>query len=150
MLWWSWKLSHNAFTWHSGKANYWVTQIFKMHVYTLVWLKSDRIKFLVVGLKHLDYSIDSRITPACIRSIRLDSDFGREPEIKVGRLSSEITTSKNTIVHLVCVIIMYTIYKMYKDVASPRSSYAIFLECRGRVCCCWWRKEVSRRWLYYH
>ena len=27
------------------------------------------------GLKHLDYSIDSRITPACIRSIRLDSDF---------------------------------------------------------------------------
>ena len=27
------------------------------------------------GLKHLDHSIDSRITPACIRSIRLDSDF---------------------------------------------------------------------------
>ena len=47
-------------------------QIFKMHVYTLVWLKSDRIGFLIVELKHLDYSIDSRITPACIRSIRSD------------------------------------------------------------------------------
>ena len=43
-----------------------------MHVYTLVWLKSDRVGFLIVGLKHQDYSIDSRITPACIRSIRLD------------------------------------------------------------------------------
>ena len=27
-----------------------------MHVYTLVWLKSDWIWFLIVGLKHLDYS----------------------------------------------------------------------------------------------
>ena len=41
-----------------------------MHVYTLVWLKSDQIGFLIVGLKLLDYSIDSRITLACIRSIR--------------------------------------------------------------------------------
>ena len=47
------------------------------------------------------------------------------------RLCSEITAKKSAIVHLVCVIIMYTIYKMYKDVASSRSSYAIFLECRG-------------------
>ena len=47
-------------------------QICKMHVYTLVWLKSDRIRFLIVELKHPDYSIDSRITPACIRSIRSD------------------------------------------------------------------------------
>ena len=46
-----------------------------MHAYSLVWLKSDRIRFLIVGLKHLIYSIDSRITPACICSIRLDSDF---------------------------------------------------------------------------
>ena len=46
--------------------------IFKMHVYTLVWIKSDQIGFLIVGLKHLDYSIDSCITPACIHSIRLD------------------------------------------------------------------------------
>ena len=46
-------------------------------------------------------------------------------------LSSKITASKSAIVHLVCVIIMYTIYEMYKDVASSRSSYAIFLECRG-------------------
>ena len=43
-----------------------------MHVYTLVLLKSDWIGFLIVGLKNLDYSIDSHITPACIRSIRLD------------------------------------------------------------------------------
>ena len=42
------------------------------------------------------------------------------------RLSSKITASKCTIVHLVCVIIMYTIYEMYKDVVSPCSSYAIF------------------------
>ena len=27
----------------------------KMHVFTLVWLKSDRIRFLIVGLKHPDY-----------------------------------------------------------------------------------------------
>ena len=57
--------------------------------------------------------------------------WGREPEVE-GRwrqhLSSEITTSKSTIVHLVCVIIMYSIYEMYKDVTSSRSSYAIFLE----------------------
>ena len=42
-------------------------RIFKMHVYTLVWLKSDQIGFLIVELKHSDYSIDSHITPACIR-----------------------------------------------------------------------------------
>ena len=29
--------------------------IFKMHVFTLVWLKSDWIRFLIVGLKHPDY-----------------------------------------------------------------------------------------------
>ena len=64
---------------------------------------------------------------------------GRELEIegRRWRLSSEITASKSAIVHLVCVIIMYTIYEMYKDVALSCSSYAIFLECRGRVCCCW-------------
>ena len=74
---------------------------------------------------------------------RIGSDFcilrrhkilpqGREPEVdgqRQQRLSSEITTRKSTIVHLVCVIIMYTIYNVYKDVASSRSSYAIFLEC---------------------
>ena len=59
------------------------------------------------------------------------------------RLPSKITGSKSAIVHLVCVIVMYTIYEMYEDVASSCSSYAIFLECRGRVCCCWWCKEVS-------
>ena len=35
-----------------------------MHVYTLVWLKSDQIGFLIVELKHPDYSIDSGINPA--------------------------------------------------------------------------------------
>ena len=72
---------------------------------------------------------------------RIGSDFcvprrrnifprGHEPEVDgQQRLSSEITTRKSTTVHLVCVIIMYTIYKMYKDVASPRSSYDICLEC---------------------
>ena len=43
-----------------------------MYVYTLVWLKSDRIGFLIVRLKHLDYLIGIRITPACICSIGLD------------------------------------------------------------------------------
>ena len=111
-----------------------------MHVYTLVWLKSDRIGFFIVGLKHPDYSFDSRITPIFPQ--------GCEPEVdgQRRRLSSEITVRKSAIVHLVCVIIMYTIYEMYKDVASPRSSYTIFLECRGS----WWRNEVNRKWLCYH
>ena len=53
----------------------------------------------------------------------------REPEVEgQWRLSSEKTTSKIAIVHLVCVIIMYIIYKMYKDVALFCSSYATFLE----------------------
>ena len=46
-----------------------------MHVYTLVRLKSNRIGLLTVGLRPLDYSIDSRIKRACIRSIRLETDF---------------------------------------------------------------------------
>ena len=38
---------------------------------------------------------------------------GREPEVdRQQHLSSEITARKSTIVHLVCVIIMYTIYEM--------------------------------------
>ena len=125
----------------------------RISVYTLVGALSpikigpDQISH---RLKHLDYSIDSRITRACIRSIRLDSDFAfctglrffsrdREPEVEGRRrhLSSELITSKSAIVHLVCVIIMYAIYEMYKDVASSCSLYAIFLECRCRVCCCW-------------
>ena len=40
--------------------------------------------------------------------------------------SSEITTNKSAIVYLI--IIMYTLYKMYKDVALSRLSYAIILE----------------------
>ena len=39
-----------------------------MHVYTLVWLKSDQIRLITDGSKHLDYSIDICITCACIRS----------------------------------------------------------------------------------
>ena len=37
---------------------------------------------------------------------------GREPEVEGRRLSSEITASKSAIVHLVCVIVMYTIYEI--------------------------------------
>ena len=48
----------------------------------------------------------------------------RKTEIE-GRLSYEITASKSITVHLVCVIIMYTICEMYKDVTSSRSLYAI-------------------------
>ena len=78
--------------------------------------------------------------------LRIGSDFafcaglrffsrGCEPKVEGWRwcLSSQTTTSKSTIVHLVCVIIMYTIYKMFKDVASSCSLYAIFLECRGSL-----------------
>ena len=40
--------------------------------------------------------------------------WGCEPEVDGRqRLSSEITTSKSAILHLVCVIIMDTIYEMY-------------------------------------
>ena len=49
---------------------------------------------------------------------------GREAEVEGRRrwhLSSEITASKSAIVHLVCEIIMYIIYKVYKDVASSCS-----------------------------
>ena len=130
------------------------------HVYTLVWLKSDQIGFHIVELKHPDYSIDSHAlllhvyTPAvriglCVVRRRKIFPRGREPEVdgwQQRRFSSEIPARKSTIVHLVCVIIMYTIYEVYKDVASSRSSYAIFLKCRGS----WWHKEVSRRCLCYH
>ena len=68
----------------------------------------------------------------------LPTFFSRDCELEVeGQrwrcLSSEITTSKNAIVHLVCVIIMYSTYGMYKDVASSRSSRAIVLDCRGSL-----------------
>ena len=139
-------------------------RIFKMHVYILVWLKSDQIGFLIVGLKHLDYSTASRITRACIHSIRLDLDFvfctgsrfffpgpwaesRRTVAVAASFLQNHCKQECYT-VHLVCVIIMCTIYEMYKVVASSCSSYAIFLQ--WWVCCCWWCKEVSRRRLYYH
>ena len=66
-----------------------------------------------------------------LRRLEIFSYQDHELELQQGQLSSEITASKSAIVHVVCVIIMYTIYKMYKDVVSPRSSYAIFLECKG-------------------
>ena len=37
-----------------------------MHVYTLVELKSNRIGFLIVELRPLDYSTVSRIKRACM------------------------------------------------------------------------------------
>ena len=42
-------------------------RIFKIHVYTLVWLKSDRIGFLTVELKHPDYWL---IVTLLIKDIR--------------------------------------------------------------------------------
>ena len=61
--------------------------------------------------------------------------LGRELEVEGlwQRLSSETTIKKSAIVPQVCVIIMYTIYELYKDIASSRSSYTIFLECRGSL-----------------
>ena len=114
---------------------------------TLVWLKSDQIAFLIVELKHPGYSIDSRITPACIRSSGSDRILlsAQARDFFPGGVSQKYTDGatarKSAIVHLVSVIIMYTIYEAYKDVASSRSSYAIFLDCRGS----WWCNEVSRR-----
>ena len=76
----------SVFTWHLRKPNYWVSPTMirscmdlalKMHVYTLVWLKSDQIGFLIVELKYPDYSIDSHITPACIRSSGSDRIFAQ-------------------------------------------------------------------------
>ena len=133
--------------------------IFKMHVYTLVWLKSDQIGFLIVELKHPDYSIDSGITPACIRSSGLDQilrsvqvrDFSPGPWAGSRRAAGAASFLRN---HCkkehpsapICVIILFTIYEVCKDVASSRSSYTIFLKCRGS----WWHKEVSRRCFCYH
>ena len=79
------------------------------------------------------YQIDTKfaVSPTPKRH-QIGSDFafcagakflsrGCEPEVegrRRQRLSSEITARKSATVHLVCVIIMYTIYEMYKDVAS--------------------------------
>ena len=75
--------------------------------------------FHQIGFGFLHYSLEIFFSWGCELEIE-----GRRR-----RLSSEITASKSTIVHLVCVIIMYAIYKMYKDVALSCSSYTIFLEC---------------------
>ena len=126
-----------------------------MDLYTLVWLKSDRIGFLIVGLKHLDSSIDTRV--ALLLHVYVPSDRvgfcvlcrfkiffpGLWPGSRRAGAFLKITTSKSAIVHLVCVIVMYTIYEMYKEVASSRSSFAIFLEFRGRVFCCWWQSNAA-------
>ena len=72
----------------------------------------------------------------CVLRRRKISPQGCEPEVDGLRrwhLSSEITARKSNIVHLVCVTIMCTIYKVYKDVTLSHSYfyYAIFLECQG-------------------
>ena len=51
------------------------------------------------------------------------------------------------IAHLVCVIIMYTTYEMYKHVASSHSPSLLNADA---VCCCWWHKEVSWRCFCFH
>ena len=87
----------------------------------------------------------------CI-SHRLEIFFpGREPEIegrRRHRLSSYITASKRTTVHLVCVIIMYTIYEMYKDVALSCSTPS-FSKAEAEFVVAG-ENEVSQSWLYYH
>ena len=50
-----------------------------------------------------------------------DFSPGREPEVDGWRQRRPITARKRTIVHLFCAIIIYTIYEVYKDVASSRS-----------------------------
>ena len=67
------------------------------------------IGFLIVRLKHLDYSIDSRILCTCICSISSDQIFafcadarflsqGREPKVEgLGSFSYEITASKSVL-----------------------------------------------------
>ena len=74
-----------------------------------------------------------------------------EPEVegRRRRLSAEITASKSAILHLVCVIIMYTIYVMYKDALA----WPTVLRCRhsrevtiGPVACL--SKEYLAQWLY--
>ena len=117
-----------------------------MHVYTLVWLKSDQIRFLIVELKHPHYSIDSGITPACIRSSGSDwiwhsaqaRDFSPGPWVGSRRTAALATFLQN---HCkkerhcapVCVIIMYTIYEVYKDVASSRTASFLNAEAAGDV-----------------
>ena len=119
----------------TGLVRLWV-DFFKMHVYTLVWLKSDWISHSRIKTPRL---FDWWSHYSCMyRSYRIRSDFHvlREPKVEGRqrrRLSSEITTRKSVVVHLVCVIIVYTIYEMYIDVASSRSSYAIFLKCWGSL-----------------
>ena len=81
----------------------------------------------------MESSLDGLLDAGQLETGSRFSSRGCEPEVegRRWRLPSKITASKSTIVHLVCVIITYTIYKMYKDVASPRSLNAIFLACRG-------------------
>ena len=113
-----------------------------IQAFSLVWRKSDQIGFLIVELQHqIIWLIVALLLHAYAPVDRIGFCILRRR-----RLSSEITARKSIIVHLVCVIIMYTIYEVYKDVASSRSSYAILLKCWGS----WWSKEVSRRCFCYH
>ena len=140
----------SAFTWHSRKPNYWVslTMIGSLRcIYTpyIVWLKSDRMGILIVGLIHLDDSIDNRITPACIRSI--GSDFCILHRLKIFfpgpwarsrrtmAAASFLQNNRKQERHCASSLCNYHvhIYEMYKDVASSRSSYAIFLEAEFAV-----------------
>ena len=68
---------------------------------------------------------------------------GREPEVegRRRRLSSEITTRKSAIVHLVCVIILYTIYeckKMQLRLALRTPSFS-----NADAVCCMWEDAAS-------
>ena len=133
-------------------------RIFKMHVYTSVWLKSDRIGFLIVGLKHPDYSIDSRMFTFhqigfCVLRRRKISFSGPWAGSRRAAATASVLRNhrkkerKSAIVHLVCVITPYTkCTQMELRLALRTPSFSD----AESVCCCWWRKEVSCGCFCYH
>ena len=120
-----------------------------MHVYTWVCLKSDRISHS--QLKHLDYLINGRITHACIRSIRLDSDlhFAQARDFFPGPWAGNRRTAaalpfllnhRKQAHHCASSLCNYHVHHIRNvQRCSFVLLYAIFLEGRGRVCCCWWK-----------
>ena len=127
--------SLSAFTWHSRKPNYWVNPTMIGFLRCMYTPDPDRIGFLIVELKHPDYSIDSCITSACIRSSGSDRilhsaqarDFYLGPwagSRRTAAATSFLRNHRKKECHCAPSLCNY-------HVALSRSSYAIFLECRG-------------------
>ena len=115
-----------------------------MHAYNLVGLKSDRTGSLIVGLRPLDYLIDSRIIHARIHSIGLESDFAFcacstfysrdfEPELEAP-LSVSVFPPKSPNARAplcICLCIYHVNHTQNVQGCSfILYSYVIFLECR--------------------